>query len=87
MNRQAKKQIMQTHGVHAQDTGSAQVQVAILTARINQLSLHLQTHKKDKHSRQGLLKLVGARRRHLNYLKQKDKDQYEQLIQQLDLRK
>ncbi len=78
---------MQTHGMHEQDTGSAQVQVAVLTERINQLSSHLQTHKKDKHSRQGLLKLVGARRRHLHYLKQKNVQQYELIIEKLQLRK
>lgn len=87
MKREQKKKIIKKHGGHEKDTGSAQVQVAILTERINHLTAHLKTHKKDKHSRHGLLKLVGARRRHLQYLKNKDKDQYEELLTKLKLRK
>lgn len=87
MKRDQKKKIIQKHASHDKDTGSPQVQIAILTERINQLTDHLKTHKKDKHSRHGLLKLVGARRRHLQYLKSKDKDSYEELLTKLKLRK
>lgn len=87
MKRDQKKKIIKKHGKHDGDTGSAQVQAAILTERINQLTLHLKTHKKDKHSRRGLLNLVGQRRRHLQYLKQKDREAYEQLTDTLKLRK
>lgn len=69
------------------DTGSPEVQVAVLTARINDLNAHLKTHKKDHHSRRGLLKMVGRRRNLLNYLKEKDLDRYRDLIAKLGLRK
>ncbi len=87
MKRDQKKTLIGKFGQHKTDTGSAQVQAAILTERINQLTLHLQTHKKDKHSRRGLLNLVGQRRRHLQYLKLKDRESYEKLVEDLKIRK
>lgn len=87
MKRDDKKKIIKKYAKHDGDTGSAQVQAAILTARINELTSHLKTHKKDNHSRQGLLKLVGKRRGHLQYLKSKSKDDYEKLLEQLKIRK
>jgi len=82
-----KKSLIEKFKTHDKDTGSAQVQIAILTERINGLTEHFKTHKKDHHSRQGLLKLVNKRRRLLEYLKREDKAQYESLIKKLDLRK
>jgi small subunit ribosomal protein S15 len=82
-----KQQIIEEYHLHPQDTGSPEVQVALLTTRINQLIDHLKTHKHDEHSRRGLLKLVGQRRRHLAYLKHKDAQRYQELIQRLGLRK
>ena len=73
--------------VHSRDTGSSEVQVAILTERINSLAEHFKLHKKDFHSRRGLLMLVGRRRRLLNYLKDKDIKKYEEVIEKLNLRK
>lgn len=87
MKRDAKKKLIKKFAKHDGDTGSAQVQVAILTERINQLTDHLKSHKKDNHSRRGLLKLVGKRRSHLQYLKAKNKEAYEMLIDKLKLRK
>ncbi len=87
MKRDNKKKVIQSFGVHPKDTGSAQVQIAILTERINDLSKHLETHKKDDHSRKGLLKMVGQRRRHLNYLKYHRKDEYTDILAKLKLRK
>lgn len=87
MNRDDKKAIIKKFAQHPQDTGSPQVQVAILTEKINRLAVHLEKHAKDKHSRRGLLKMVGERRKHLNYLQLKNKDQYEKLLEQLQLRK
>lgn len=71
---------------HETDTGSTRVQVAVLTARINYLTDHFRTHRKDHHSRQGLLKMVGQRRRLLDYLKRTDVEGYRQIIQELGLR-
>ena len=82
-----KQAIIEEYHLHNQDTGSPEVQVALLTTRINQLIDHLKTHKHDEHSRRGLLKLVGQRRRHLAYLKHKDAQRYQELIQRLGLRK
>jgi len=82
-----KKNVIETYKVHNQDTGSAQVQIALLTERINLLTGHFQTHKKDHHSRRGLLMLVGKRRRLLDYLKKKDIAKYQQLLEKLNLRK
>lgn len=73
--------------MHPKDTGSHQVQVAILTERINQLAKHLEGHPKDNHSRRGLLIMVGKRRKLLNYLKSVNKKAYEELLEKLDLRK
>ncbi|MBC7234336.1 MAG: 30S ribosomal protein S15 [Chloroflexi bacterium] len=72
---------------HSTDTGSPEVQVALLTQRINRLTEHLKTHKHDEHSRRGLLKLVGQRRRHLNYLSRKDEAKYQALVERLGLRR
>jgi len=87
MNRDQKKQIIAKHGTHTKDTGSSQVQVAILTTRINDLSEHLKEHPKDDHSRRGLLGLVGKRRKHLQYLRLNDKETYEKVLEKLKLRK
>jgi small subunit ribosomal protein S15 len=86
MKRDDKKKIIKKHQHHGKDTGSPEVQVAILTHRINDLTEHLKTHKKDVHSRRGLLKLVGKRRSHLQYLKHKNKEGYEELIGKLKIR-
>ena len=75
-----KQKIIQAYHVHSNDTGSPEVQVALLTNRINQLVEHLKTHKHDEHSRRGLLKLVGQRRRHLAYLSRKDTARYKEII-------
>lgn len=82
-----KAKIIDTYKVHSRDTGSAEVQIALLTERINGLSAHFKSNKKDHHSRRGLLCLVGRRRRLLNYLKKKDAKKYEELIDKLHLRK
>jgi small subunit ribosomal protein S15 len=82
-----KDAIIQEYHVHSSDTGSPEVQVAILTNRINALIEHLKAHKQDQHSRRGLLKLVGQRRRHLAYLSHKDPQRYRDLIERLGLRK
>lgn len=83
----AKKEVIEKFKVHEKDTGSPEVQIALLTSRIQYLTEHFKVHKKDHHSRRGLLKLVGQRRRLLNYLKKKDVDKYRQLIQELGIRK
>ena len=82
-----KKVIISKHGRDEKDTGSPEVQVALLTARINHLTEHLRTHKKDYHSRRGLLKLVGQRRGLLDYVKRQDVVKYRALIGELGLRK
>lgn len=82
-----KKNIIEEFKTCANDTGSPEVQVALLTARIEQLNGHLKTHKKDFHSRRGLLKMVGQRRNLLRYLKEKDLSRYQALIAKLGLRK
>ena len=87
MKHDEKKKIFKAHGKHDKDTGSAQVQVALLTERINKLTGHLQSHGKDAHSRQGLFNMVGKRRRHLKYLELKNKEVYEKLLVELGLRK
>jgi small subunit ribosomal protein S15 len=83
----AKQQIVEAHRRHEGDTGSAEVQIALLTARINHLTDHMRTHKKDFASRRGLLKMVGQRNRLLKYLAQTDVDRYQQTIAKLGLRK
>lgn len=82
-----KKEIVAKFGRNPEDTGSPEVQVALLTARINHLTEHLKQHKKDHHSRRGLLKMVGQRKGILNYIKNKDILKYRELISQLGLRK
>ena len=82
-----KKEIMETYARHEGDTGSPEVQIALLTARINHLNDHLKVHKKDFHSRTGLLKMIGRRRSLLNYLKSKDIDRYRKIITSLGLRR
>ena len=82
-----KKTVIDAHAKHEGDTGSPEVQVALLTARIEGLTGHFKVHKKDFHSRTGLLKLVGQRRKILNYLKKKDVQRYRALIEKLGLRK
>lgn len=82
-----KAEIVKTHGRGTADTGSPEVQVALLTARINELTPHFKTHAKDHHGRRGLLKMVNARKRLLAYLKDRDADRYTALIAKLGLRK
>lgn len=85
---QAEKQaIMAEYATHEGDTGSPEVQIAVLTTRINELTAHLKVHKKDHHSRRGLLKMVGHRRNLLNYLKKKDINRYRAIIEKLGIRK
>ena len=81
-----KNEILEKYAIHSQDTGSVEVQVALLSARISELSQHLQQHKKDKHSHRGLLRMVGKRRRYLVYLKRKNQARYESLRQSLGIR-
>ena len=83
----ARNAVIQSVRQHETDTGSPQVQIAILTDRINHLSEHFQAHKRDFHSRQGLLKMVSRRRRLLEYLKQHDEDTYRKILDTLSLRK
>jgi len=85
--KEEKLEIVKKYGRSEADTGSAQVQVALLTARISELTEHLRTHKHDHHSRRGLLKLVGRRRGFLNYLQKNDLEAYRALIQELGLRR
>ena len=87
LTQEQKLQIIQDNATHEGDTGSPEVQVAILTSRITYLTEHLKEHKKDHHSRRGLLKLVGQRRNMLDYLRRKDIERYRSLIERLGLRK
>jgi small subunit ribosomal protein S15 len=87
LTKEAKQEIIGKHGRVEADTGSAEVQIALLTARINYLTEHLRAHAKDHYSRRGLLKLVGKRRRLLNYLQKKDLEGYRNLIKELGLRR
>jgi small subunit ribosomal protein S15 len=87
LTKEAKREIVGTHGRGEADTGSPEVQVALLSRRIDELTEHLRTHKKDHHSRRGLLKLVGQRRRLLNYLQKEDIERYRTLIKDLGLRR
>lgn len=82
-----KDKVIKDNKLHERDTGSTPVQIALLTERINSLTDHFKTHKKDHHSRYGLLRLINQRRSLLKYLKREDKEQYEQLIKKLKLRK
>ncbi|MDE0806217.1 MAG: 30S ribosomal protein S15 [Longimicrobiales bacterium] len=83
----SREKIIEKYRLHEDDVGSAPVQVAILTARILELTDHFKTHKKDHHGRRGLLKLVGRRKRLLAYLKKEDIDRYQELIASLELRR
>jgi small subunit ribosomal protein S15 len=87
VTKEVKETIIAKHAKHDGDTGSPEVQIALLTARIETLTEHLKTHKKDHHSRRGLLKMVGQRRRLLNYLQARDLERYRALVKELELRK
>jgi small subunit ribosomal protein S15 len=87
LTKEAKLELIGKHGQHPSDTGSPQVQIAMLTRRINELTEHLRTHPKDHYSRRGLLKLVGRRRRFLTYLHKHDLEGYRALIKELGLRR
>ncbi len=87
LTQEKKAELIAKFGDSPQDTGKTEVQVALLTERINQLTDHLRTHKKDHHSRRGLLMLVGQRRRFLNYLQRDDLERYRSLVKELGLRK
>ncbi|MEW6777537.1 MAG: 30S ribosomal protein S15 [Bdellovibrionota bacterium] len=87
VTKERKQELVGRHRSHEKDTGSPEVQVALLTERINGLTDHFKTHVKDHHSRRGLLKLVGQRRRQLEYLKQTDFDRYRKIVDDLGLRK
>jgi len=86
LNRSEKEVIIQEYGRSPNDTGSPEVQIALLSTRINQLTEHLRAHKHDVHSRRGLIKMVGKRRRHLTYLSRKDPESYRKIIQRLGIR-
>lgn len=87
MAMKSKKEIIEAYGKNAQDTGSSEVQIALLTERISHLTEHLKVHSKDVHSRAGLLKMIGKRRRLLNYVKNRNIDEYRTLIEKLGIRK
>jgi len=87
LSKERKQEIINAFKTHENDTGSPEVQVAILTERINYLTEHFKVHKKDHHSRRGLLKMVAQRKKLLDYLKRKDQQRYEKLIERLGLRK
>lgn len=87
ITQQRKNELINEYKTHENDTGSAEVQIAVLTESINNLNEHLRTHKKDHHSRRGLLKMVGKRRNLLTYLRNKDVQRYRELINKLGLRR
>ncbi len=87
MTEDEKQGIVEEYKLHETDTGSPEVQIALLSGRIRQLTEHLREHRKDHHSRRGLLKMVGQRRNLLNYLRKKDSDRYYDLIKRLGLRR
>lgn len=87
MLKEEKTAVIQEYAMHEGDTGSPEVQIAVLTKRINSLTEHLRTHKKDHHSRRGLLKMVGHRRSLLNYLQKNDIERYRTIIEKLGIRK
>jgi small subunit ribosomal protein S15 len=87
LTKEAKREVVGTHGRTDADTGSPEVQIALMTRRIETLTEHLRTHRKDHHSRRGLLVLVGRRRRLLNYLQKRDLEGYRTLIRELGLRR
>ncbi len=86
MLKERKTEIIKTYATHEGDTGSPEVQIALLTERINELNEHLKVHKKDHHSRRGLLKMVGVRRSFLSYLERKDIERYRAIVEKLGLR-
>jgi small subunit ribosomal protein S15 len=87
LNTETKKEIIDKFKLHGKDTGSPEVQIALLSNRIDYLTEHFKIHKKDHHSRRGLLKLVGQRRKLLNYLRRSDLTRYQQIIKELGIRK
>lgn len=87
MTNELKQQVMKEYALHEGDTGSPEVQIAVLTTRINELTEHLKVHKKDHHSRRGLLMMVGHRRNLLAYLQKKDIERYRSIIARLGIRK
>lgn len=87
LDSEKRKEVINNYQLHLLDTGSPEVQIALLSARIEYLTAHFKSHKKDHHSRRGLLKLVGQRRHLLDYLKKKDVERYRSVIQRLGLRK
>ncbi len=87
LSKEKKKEVVETNRLNKEDTGSTDVQVALLTEQINELSGHLSSHKKDFHSRRGLLKMVGQRRRLLDYLNESEPKRYQDLIKKLNLRR
>lgn len=87
MTKERKSEILKSYARADKDTGSVEVQVALLTERINELTEHLKVHKKDNHSRRGLLQMVGKRRNLLNYLAKKDLPKYREIVEKLNLRK
>ncbi|MCG7339608.1 30S ribosomal protein S15 [Staphylococcus sp. ACRSN] len=87
ISQERKNELIQEYRTHEADTGSPEVQIAVLTAEISALNDHLRTHKKDHHSRRGLLKMVGRRRHLLNYLRNKDIQRYRELIKSLGIRR
>ena len=87
LSKETKTKVIKEYKTNEEDTGSPEVQIAIITERINDLSKHFSEHKKDYHSRTGLMKLVGRRKRLLEYLKSQDVNRYEKIIQRLNLRK
>ena len=87
LTKEAKDTIVKDNKLHAKDTGSPEVQIALITSRINYLTEHFKTHTQDHHSKRGLLKLVGQRKRLLAYLKDQDQKRYEKIIKKLKLRK
>lgn len=87
ISKETKQELIKKYGKSPNDTGSPEIQIALLTTRINELSVHFETHKKDNHSRVGLLKVVGKRRRLLDYLQEKNVERYRQLIEELNIRK
>ena len=86
MLKERKTEIIKTYATHEGDTGSPEVQIALLTERINELNEHLKVHKKDHHTRRGLLKIVGVRRSFLSYLERKDIERYRAIVEKLDKR-
>lgn len=87
MTKERKQEVINTHKREENDTGSPEVQIALLTERISELTEHLKVHQKDNHSRRGLLKMIGKRRNLLNYLAKKDVNRYREIVKKLSLRK